>query len=222
MHSPDEALIILTRYPAPGAVKTRLAQTLGDTIAVEFYRRCAERLFLQSRQLPRAVRRYLFYAGVDGEEALLQWAGGQFTYEAQRGQDLGERMRNAFHHVFARRAPKAIVVGTDIPDLTAELMERALHRLQNYDVVIGPDHNGGYYLLGMKLLHETLFQGISWGTSRVYGQTLRLAKGLGLSVAFLPVLVDVDTEDDLRRWMAAQHPSDHGTLEAYVSRILPR
>lgn len=216
----DAALIILARHPRAGAARSRLAHTLGEDVAAEFHRLSAERLFLELERLPVPVQRYLFYTGNDDEAALRRWTGGGFQFELQRPSSRGERLRQAFATIFARRYRKVVVVGTDIPDLTSGLIDEALHLLETYDAVIGPDHNGGYYLLGLRALHHELFHDVPWGTSRVYGHTLRMIKALDLSLAFLPVLVDVNTEDDLRRWMEGDRRSRRGHLEDYLREKL--
>jgi rSAM/selenodomain-associated transferase 1 len=214
------ALIILARHPKVGAIRSRLAATLGEEVATNFHRLCAERLFLELERLSFPVQRFLFYAGEDQEAALRNWTGDRFVFELQEGTDRGERLCHAFSTTFSQRVHKAVIVGTDIPDLTAGLIDEALHLLDVYDVVIGPDHNGGYYLLGMKALHEELFYNVPWGTSRLYGATLRKIKALGLSLAFLPVLIDVNTEADLRRWMEGDRRSRRGQLEDYLRATL--
>lgn len=216
----EGALIIMARHPRVRAVRSRLAQTLGEEVAAEFHRLSAERLFLELERLLLPVQRYLFYAGIEEEAELRGWTGERFLYEAQRGRDRGERLQHALETTFARHSGKAVIVGTDTPDLTAGLIDEALHLLDSYDVVIGPDHSGGYYLLGLKALHKELFDDIPWGTSRVYGHTLRMIKTLELSLAFLPVLIDVNTEDDLRRWMDADRRSRRGHLEDYLRNAL--
>jgi uncharacterized protein len=216
----DAALIILARHPRVGAVRSRLAQSLGKEVATNFHRLSAERLFLELERLPMPVRRYLFYAGRDEEAALRKWTGDRFQFELQKGKDRGERLRHAIATTFSRRVHKVVIVGTDSPDLTAGLIDEALHLLDAYDVVIGPDHNGGYYLLGLKALHEELFHNVPWGTSRVYGHTLRKIKMLDLGLAFLPVLIDVNSEDDLRRWMEGDRRSRRGQLEDYLRETL--
>lgn len=220
MQDVDAALIIMAKHPRLKAIHSSLARTLGEEVASEFHRLSAERLFLELERLLPPVQRYLFYAGNEEESTLRSWTGNQFLYEAQIGRDRGERLQHALATIFARHATKAIVVGTDTPDLTAGLIDEALHLLDNYDVVIGPDHSGGYYLLGLKALHRELFHNVPWGTSRVYGHTLRMIKALDLSLAFLPVLIDVNTEDDLRRWMDADRRSRRGHLEDYLCKAL--
>lgn len=202
---PEEcALIMMTRLPRAGRVKTRLAATVGDDVAAEFYRLCAERLFRESERLPRWVRRYVFYADAEDAQRVREWAGPGFRYEPQPAGNLGHRLAAAFRTVFAQGARAAVVVGTDVPDLSAGVVEAGLGRLERYQLVIGPDHEGGYYLLGMKMLYADLFlRDLAWGTNRVFGQTLRIMRELDLVPAFLPVLVDVDTVGDLRRWVAA-------------------
>lgn len=214
------AVIIMARHPRVKAIHSRLARTLGEEFATEFHQLSAERLFLELERLLPPVQRYLFYAGNEEEATLRRWTGDQFLYEEQVGGNRGERLQHALETTFSRQATKAIIVGTDTPDLTSGLIDEALHLLNDYDVVIGPDHNGGYYLLGMKALHRELFQDIPWGTSRVYGHTLRMIKTLELSLAFLPVLIDINTEDDLRRWMDADRRSRRGNLEDYLRQAL--
>ena len=175
---------------------------MGDETAAEFYRLCAERLFRESERLPQDVRRYIFYADEGDAELVQAWAGGAFHYEPQPAGNLGRRLAAAFRTVFEQGVQTAVVVGTDVPDLSAGVVKRALGLLERYPVVIGPDHEGGYYLLGMKMLYADLFlRDMAWGTNRVFGHTLRIMRDLDLVPAFLPVLVDVDTVGDLRRWI---------------------
>lgn len=198
----DSALIMMTRLPRPGRVKTRLAATVGDETAAEFYRLCAEGLFRESQRLPQVVRRYIFYADAEDAARVRAWAGDGFRYEAQPAGNLGRRLASAFYTVFEQGARRAVVVGTDVPDLSAGVIERALALLERYPLVIGPDHGGGYYLLGMRMLYDDLFlRDLSWGTNEVFSQTLRIMRELELVPAFLPVLIDVDTAGDLRRWV---------------------
>jgi glycosyltransferase A (GT-A) superfamily protein (DUF2064 family) len=91
-----------------------------------------------------------------------------------------------------------------VPDLSAEIIKKAFYSLNESDVVIGPCYDGGYYLIGMKKLHEELFHDISWGTEQVFQQTLLAVKENGLTVQQLPLLIDIDTEEDLRRWIASK------------------
>lgn len=215
----ESAIIVLTRLPRAGRVKSRLALTLGDEAAAESYRLTAERLFAECSRLPASVARYLFYADAGDEAAIRAWVGGGFRFVPQHGAHFGRRMRNAFEVVFGEGARKAVIVGSDVPDLTAEIIAEALRLLERYPAVIGPDDGGGYYLLGLKMIYPDLFAGrLPWGTHEVYARTLRLMNGLGLVPAFLPRLIDLDVEGDLWRWLAGAPIAGH-PLARYLKQL---
>src|SRR4030042_268184 len=127
-------------------------------------------------------------------------AGLGFKVTLQEGEGLGQRLCNAFCRVLENGARKVVIVASDVPDLSARIMADAISSLDNSDVVIGPCYDGGYYLIGMRELHKELFHGISWGTERVYQQTLDATRKKALAVRELPILVDIDTDADLRQW----------------------
>ena len=132
---------------------------------------------------------------------VMKWLGSKFFFSAQEGGDLGSRMKNAFDKVFSTGAEKVIIIGSDIPDLTAEIINNAFAYLDTSDVVIGPSKDGGFYLLGMKIMHEELFEGIEYSTAKVFSETLSRLRELNLSCKLLPELQDIDTEEDLIRWL---------------------
>jgi rSAM/selenodomain-associated transferase 1 len=213
------ALIIFARFPRRGEVKTRLAETIGSEAAAVFYRLCAEHVFGEIEDLSREVRRFLFYSDRSDENEMQEWAGPQFQLEAQVGTDLGERMENAFRSVFGRGARKAIIIGTDVPDLSAAIIDDAIGALDLCDVVIGPCQDGGYYLLGMKELHTGLFTDIPWSTDEVLEKTLGKVSALHLGIGQLPILADIDTEDDLRHWFEAGSTDDGSPIRASVRSL---
>jgi uncharacterized protein len=215
----DAAVIILARLPRRGRVKSRLAATVGDDGAAESYRLMAEHLFEECRRLPPAVARYLFYAGRGDAEAVSAWTGGSFRYVPQSPAGFGRRMMAAFETVFREGARKAVIVGSDIPDLTATIISEALHLLDRYPVVIGPDHGGGYYLLGLKMIYPDLFlRPLPWGTQLICWRTLQIMQELGITPAFLPRLIDVDVEGDLWRWWEQKPVAGH-PLSAYMREL---
>lgn len=218
---PESALIVLARAPRRGQVKSRLAATLGDEAAAEAYRLIAGQLFAECERLDPAIARFLFYAG-PGDAALMRaWAGGSFRYVPQRRGGFGQRMMAAFEVVFEEGARKAVIVGSDVPDLSATIITGALRLLDHYPVVIGPDHGGGYYLLGLRMVYPDLFlRNLPWGTHFVYRHTLQIMQGLGITPAFLPRLLDVDVEGDLWHWLEGQragHP-----LVSYLRQLQRR
>ncbi|MGB8707449.1 MAG: TIGR04282 family arsenosugar biosynthesis glycosyltransferase [Dehalococcoidia bacterium] len=198
--TPSNALLVFVRTPHPGKVKTRLARSLGDEKAAEFYRLCTDATIGEIKQLSRVVERYIFFAEPVDTYEMRHLDGLGFNVAVQEGENLGQRLCNAFSRVLENGAQKVVIVASDVPDLSASIMKEAISSLDNSDVVIGPCYDGGYYLIGMKELHEGLFHGIPWGTERVYQQTLDAAKEKGLTVIQLPILIDIDTEADLRQW----------------------
>jgi rSAM/selenodomain-associated transferase 2/rSAM/selenodomain-associated transferase 1 len=205
------ALIAMARKPEPGKVKTRLARTVGAVTAAQVYRICAKIAFREMKKVRGSVNRYVFLAGDDrgGIGGHLNLLSPSFYYMSQRGKDLGERLDHAFRTVFRHGVNQVIVMATDVPDISSEIMERAADCLDRHDIVLGPSPDGGYYLIGMDRFHEEFFLDIDWGTSRVLAQTLTIARRLGLSIGLLPELADIDNYNDLSRWIAmgkVRHP----------------
>ncbi len=195
------ALIVFVRFPAPGKVKSRLAEGLGEEQAASFYRACAEKTFRECEKVDGAPEKYIFYSDAADEQAVREWVGPMFHFAYQKGENLGERLANALCTVFAAGVKKVVVMASDVPDLDAGILDEALKSLSTYNIVIGPASDVVYYLLGMKKMHEEMFKGIAWSTEEVLGQTLKAAGELGLRVKRLPILRDIDTDADLRAWL---------------------
>lgn len=186
-------LIIFIKNAALGRVKTRLAATVGDVRALEVYLKLLA--ITQKMALEVDCQRRLYYSDrVEEEDA---WSGAQFAKYVQQGNDLGERMHGAFIASFAEGASKAIIVGSDCPELSAGIVEDAFAALDGHDVVVGPAEDGGYYLLGMRARYAAFFEHKAWSTPTVLADTLADAERLGLSVALMPMLNDIDDEGDL-------------------------
>ena len=195
------AVIVFARYPERGKVKTRLAKEIGEESALEFYTSCAENTFSECKKIKSEnILLYLFYSGVKDKTLIAKWAGFDFVCLPQAGSDLGERMSNAFSEVFSNGIKKAVIIGTDIPDIDAKLINRACEVLNYADVIIGPSDDGGYYLLGMKKKYDFLFENINWSTKSVFSETqFRIIKN-NLNYFILSELVDIDTKDDFLKW----------------------
>ncbi len=151
--------------------------------------------------VPRGVSVTVFHDPGSGPEEVRVWTGGRFNLAAQVGDSLGERMANAFGHVFREGAGHAVIIGTDVPELAPATVLHAYELLAVNDVVIGPTTDGGYYLLGMNAPLKNVFTGIHWGGSAVYESTLCLLSALGLRHALLPILSDIDTEEDYHAFL---------------------
>ena len=198
--SASDAVIIFLRAPIRGRVKTRLARTLGEGKATEFYQLCVDATIDEIGSLTQTAEKHIFYADPEPEYRVKRYVGRGFKISFQEGKDLGERLYNSFRSVLGGGMKKAVIVATDVPDLTADVIVKAMDSLDSSDLVIGPSQDGGYYLIGMSALHPELFQGIDWGSDMVCQQTLEASQINGLKVKLLPRLIDIDTREDLIRW----------------------
>jgi uncharacterized protein len=189
-HESNKALIIFIKNPQKGKVKTRLARTVGDDKALK--------ITLVNAQTVKGYKPYLFYSDfVDTHD---EWSNEVFEKMVQSGQDLGERMLNAFNIVLEKH-PAACIIGSDCPTLSVNILEQSFSNLNDSDYTIGPSTDGGYYLLGIRkgIAYENLFSDIEWSTPSVLTTTFeRFAENKG-SYTQLPVLTDIDEEKD---WVA--------------------
>jgi len=209
----SSAVVIFMRTPFHEQVKTRLAKTIGRQKASRLYGFCVENVVTQISRLSPEVEKHIFLSEPVDEAKIESLKQLGFNVEVQQGANLGYRLRNAFYSVFGKGVKKALIVASDVPDLTAGIVEQAIDRLNNCDLVIGPSHDGGYYLIGLRRFNESLFNHISWGTERVCQQTLDAANKEGLAVGQLPTLIDIDTETDLRQWMEAEGTKNQAILD---------
>lgn len=192
---PSAALIVFARRPCLGAVKTRLATTLGDEAALHIYRRLLEHTRREAAGVD--CDRFLFLTG-DGEELL--WDG--FTVLEQSSGHLGIRMSAAFRALFGKGYSRVLVIGSDCPALTYFAIEAAFTALHFHDAVVGPATDGGYYLLGTGGFFPELFTDMVWSTDTVLQETVERLKAHHRTHILLSPLTDVDTAADLPEgWM---------------------
>ena len=189
----QKALIIFTRNPELGKVKTRLATTIGDAAALEVYHKLLEHTVDITQALK--VDKFVFYSEQIQEND--HWDTTIYYKELQKGTNLGERMHHAFELLFKKGYRQIIIVGSDIFELTTKNIQEAFTGLDTANFVVGPALDGGYYLLGMNTLNKSLFKHKKWGTSTVLKATLKnLANE---KVALLATKNDIDTYDDLKK-----------------------
>ncbi|UBZ07733.1 TIGR04282 family arsenosugar biosynthesis glycosyltransferase [Salegentibacter mishustinae] len=190
---PTEALLIIfTRNPEPGKVKTRLAKDVGDITAFKIYNFLLEHTVSVTRNL--AVSKEVYYSGAIPQNDI--WEKEIFTKKLQQGEGLGKRMKDAFEEGFKNGYKNIIIIGSDLYDLQREDLEKAFQLLQDKDAVIGPATDGGYYLLGMNQLFPAVFEDKEWGTSSVLEDTLKDLKGK--NIALLEARNDVDYYSDIK------------------------
>ena len=212
-----EALIVFARLPVAGSVKTRLAKTLGEDFAVRFYRACAEHTFNECRKAaPTGMDIFVFYSDEKDKELMKKWTGNDFRLLPQSGEDIGKRMFNAFKIVFDEGVNRAILIGTDVPDISSGIISKALTSLNNTELVIGPAKDGGYYLIGMKKLYGFLFENIEWGTGKVFAGTLDKINMNNLDKKIITELYDIDTEEDITKWLSAKQEDEINPVGNFI------
>ncbi len=185
-------LLIFTRNPELGKVKTRLAKTIGDEAALDIYKFLLEHTKQVTQNL--SCDKAVYYSVKVRENDI--WDASVYQKHLQDGNDLGIRMYNAFQQAFSTGYEKVVIIGSDLPDLTSEHINEAFEKLNSNDLVMGPAEDGGYYLLGMKKLHANIFQHKDWGTSTVRKDTLNDLQNE--SVHLLETLNDVDVFEDIK------------------------
>ncbi|MCL6218697.1 TIGR04282 family arsenosugar biosynthesis glycosyltransferase [Zunongwangia pacifica] len=185
-------LLIFTRNPEYGKVKTRLAKDIGDQAALNIY------IFLLAHTAricaPLSTEKAVYYSEEIDKDDL--WDAAIFQKKKQVGEDLGERMKNAFAEGFDAGYSKIVIIGSDLYDIETKDLEQAFEVLNDNEVVIGPAEDGGYYLLGMTQLHPKLFKNKNWGTQTVLQETINeLTKS---NYKLLEKRNDVDLYSDIK------------------------
>ena len=191
MSKTKNLLLIFTRNPELGKVKTRLAKDIGDVKALEIYKFLLEHTINTTKGLQ--VTKQVYYSVKVREDDL--WDTSFFNKKLQKGADLGSRMQHAFEQGFADGYTNIIIIGSDLYDLEQEDLEHAFELLQERGTVIGPATDGGFYLLGLTKLIPEIFTNKDWGTDTVLKATL---KDLDLkNTAILDARNDVDYLSDI-------------------------
>ena len=207
-------LIIFTRYPEPGQVKTRLIPALGEEGAASLQKKMTEHSVAWAASLSERMPNFLEirYEGKD-QNLMAEWLGSGYSYETQGDGDLGERMARAFEENFQKKIKQIVLVGTDCPQMSAFHVKSAFDALKTHDLVLGPTEDGGYCLIGLKQMVPELFVSLAWGTETVFQSTLEKAKNAGLSVKCLVPMRDVDIPEDLTVWEKVSNQ--------YLSIVIP-
>lgn len=188
-------LIIFIKNPELGKCKTRLAATIGDVKALSVYLKLLDHTRDVAQDLP--INKYLFYNDhVNSDDA---WPNNIFIKSKQSNGDLGNRMSEAFKIVLQHET-KAIIIGSDCPEINQTVIKNAFEALNQTDFVIGPTFDGGYYLLGMKQNSSFLFENMTWSVDTVFNETLARIKAHSKSYTVLDYKSDLDNEHDLNRF----------------------
>ena len=215
------ALIVFVKNADPGRVKTRLAADLGEQETLNVYLRLVAHTMEQAMGVRAVVDIaetdiaeidiFVYFSrhvpevwpdptrdGFPVSESGMEIFRGA-SLRVQKGDDLGQRMKQAFREVFSGGYGRAAIIGSDCPELDASHLEQAFSALATHDTVAGPASDGGYYLLGMRTLHPEVFDDKAWSTDTVLRRTIQDFQRAGLRTYLLPQLRDMDDLDDYRQ-----------------------
>ncbi|MBD3169373.1 MAG: DUF2064 domain-containing protein [candidate division Zixibacteria bacterium] len=189
-------LVMFARDPVPGECKTRLTPHLNEDQSANLYKAFIRDLLDKLK----GSEYYDFYVYLYHSNIVDSfWATFEVELRPQQGENLGERMLNAFAELFNEGYEKAVIIGSDVPTIDIADIGEAFKALETDGIVLGPAEDGGYYLIGLKHAYQQLFEDIDWGSSGVYSSTLSRIKELSINLYELKLRNDVDTIDDLRR-----------------------
>ncbi len=191
----NRLLIIFTKNPVKGEVKTRLARSIGGERALEVY----ETLREHTAKVAEGVdaERMVYYSRFIPSSDL--FLSQKFLAKLQKGDDLGERMFHAIETGFESGFRHIVLIGTDCHELSGEILNEAFSALEQCDAVIGPATDGGFYLIGLNRVFPELFLDRQWSTPDVFSQTTTILQRLRIEYERLAELSDIDTFDDLKR-----------------------
>lgn len=185
-----ELVIVFVKNIKLGRVKTRLAKTIGNQGAFEVYSDLVKVTEMATKDLSVDKRIYFSDAAVDSI-----WKKDYKT--VQQGIDLGERMKNAFKKGFEDGYERIVLIGSDLPDITAKHISKGLEALKQNEVSFGPAEDGGYYLIGLSKMHNFVFDNKPWSETHLLEETLSELKENDVTFTTLVTLNDIDTYDDL-------------------------
>jgi len=228
----NRTLVIMAKAPRPGAVKTRLTQSLSVEAVTELYRCLLDDTLTLAHSLG-GVKVAIMCPASDVEE-MEQLAGGETIVVAQEGAGLAAALTSVFAQFAEPGGNRVIAFNSDSPHLPASVLTGAFEMLIARDVVVGPTHDGGYYLVGAKAAHAALFADDGMGTGSAFDALLARARRLRLAASFTERFYDIDVGGDLtqlavelrvaptraprtaawlKEWQAVKSPSETGAGE---------
>jgi len=208
---------IFAKHWQPGAVKTRLAASIGEEAAAALHRCFVQTLLTRFQHV--ADRQTLWFTPADSAEEFRQLDLGCWALEPQASGDLGTRMQHYFSNALsAINPPRTVLIGSDSPDLPQEYLEEAFDKLRSFPVVLGPATDGGYYLIGASQIVAPIFDNIPWSTPEVWTQTISRLTAAEIPYHVLPEWYDVDDFTGLRRLESSLPAGD--ALRVKISSLL--
>ena len=186
-------LIIFVKNIKLAKVKTRLAKTVGNENAIKVYKALVE--ITEKVTSNMNIDKRIYFSDAINHK---QWKN---DFKAvQKGSNLGERMSNAFQDGFDDGYTEIVLIGSDLPNITKNVIDRGFKSLKNKDVVFGPAEDGGYYLIGFSKFHKCVFENKAWSTSSLLEETLAELNQKKIEVSLIETLNDIDTFEDLQSY----------------------
>jgi hypothetical protein len=194
----ETCILLFVKYPEKGKVKLRLSIDINEDIVQDLYRCFVHDTLTTVKKIDSQL--FICFFPVEAQKKFQKWLGFALLFLSQNGANLGERMKNCFTDVFTKGFRRAILIGSDSPDLPKRYIEQAFTILQTQDVVLGPTVDGGYYLIGFnrKTFTPRVFEDIPWGKQTVFQETMMKIKQAHRSLGLLPIWSDIDTIADLK------------------------
>ncbi len=190
------AIIIMAKVPQAGNVKTRLQKFLSP----ENCESLAESFLKDAVNKAASACENMFIAFFPPQEIqkLKKILPDKSTFIEQTGENLGEKMFNAFQFVFERKFDEIVMIGTDSPTFPFDYIEQAFEFLEtNSEIVLGKTEDGGFYLIGLRVLRREIFENVAWSSPKTFEQVFENVRNLGLHLRETPGWYDVDEERDL-------------------------
>lgn len=190
----ENALVIFTKNPVKGKIKTRLAKDIGEQMALKVYMQ----LLKHTREITQDLdfcTKMIFYD--DFIPAKDKWSEEHYDKHLQSSGSLSEKLTNAFEQVFEEGYERVVMMSPDCPELTGARVKQAFTLLKAKDFVIGPLTDGGYYIIGMNEFHPEVFDGMKFGHDQVWEKTVERIEEMGASYRLLEETFDVDYADDI-------------------------
>ena len=206
----SDKILLFIKYPNHGAVKSRLAESVGESTACALYKCFVDDILTTLKGINAQI--VICYYPVYLKEKMAAWLGRRYDYIPQIGENLGDRLQYCCNISLKEGAEKIIVLASDIPEISQEIIKNAFSQLEDNDMVIGPSEDGGYYLIGFKnkSYYNNIFEDISWSSKYVFQETLEKMDRCQLRYFILDTLNDMDTIADIRKFLIRTE----GSLEA--------
>jgi len=190
------AIIIMTKVPLAGAVKTRLHPVLSPEECAALAAAFLQDAFGKAQTV--CSKTIIAISPFDELDKLKNILHSEPLFIEQNGADLGERMFNAFQFAFIGNSDAVVMIGTDSPTFPADYIEQAFENLKTADAVLGKTADGGFYLIGLRRVKKEIFEGVEWSSPQTFEQTKRNITRLNFNLREIPVWYDVDEPEDLR------------------------